>query len=54
MTLTGCWRFTVTLTQIGVVTLDNNDTTPSGLDSLLGEFTKASESRVRGTRNFDD
>ena len=36
-------------TQDGVVTVDYNETTPLGPDSLLGEFTKASDSRVSET-----
>ena len=32
-----------------MVTVGNNETTPSGLDSLLSEFTKASESQISET-----
>ena len=46
MTLIGCWSSTVTPTQNGV---GNSETTPSKPDSLLGEFTKASESRISET-----
>ena len=49
MMLTGCWLFTGTLTQNGVVTVGNNKTTPLLPDSLLGEFTKASESWISDT-----
>ena len=49
MTLIGCWRFTGTPTQNGVVTVGNNETTPLRSDSLLGEFTKPSESRISET-----
>ena len=52
MTLIGCWRVTGTPTQNGVVTVDHNETTPLRPDSLLGEFTKASESRISETRLF--
>ena len=45
MTLIGYWRFTGTLTKNGVGKVGNNEITPSGSDSFLGEFTKASESR---------
>ena len=37
------------LTQNGVVTVGNNETTPLWPESLLGEFTKESESRVTET-----
>ena len=43
MTLIGCWRLTGTPTQNGVVTVDNNETTPL---SPLGGFTKPSESWI--------
>ena len=43
MTLGGCWCITVTPTQNGV---RNSETISSEPDSLLGEFTKASESRI--------
>ena len=46
MTVVGCWRFTGTPTQNGVVLMGSNETTPPRLDSLLGEFTKASESQT--------
>ncbi|KAI0238530.1 hypothetical protein LSAT2_010745 [Lamellibrachia satsuma] len=46
MTLIGCWRFTGTSTQNGVVTVDNSETTPLLPDSFLGGFTKPSESRI--------
>ncbi|KAI0230755.1 hypothetical protein LSAT2_018904 [Lamellibrachia satsuma] len=49
MTLLGCWRFTGTPTQNGVVTVGNNETTPSQPDYLLGEFAKASKSRINET-----
>ena len=49
MTLIGCWRFTGTPTQNGVVTAGNNETTPLRPDSLLGGFTKPSESRISET-----
>ena len=49
MTLDGCWRFTGTPTQNGVVTVGNDETTSTGLDSLVGEFTKARESRLSET-----
>ena len=49
MKLIGCWHFTGTPTQNGVVTVGNQETTPSGPDSLLGEFTKASDSRISDT-----
>ena len=35
--------------QNGRVTVGNNDTTPSGPDSLLGEFKKTSKSRISET-----
>ena len=38
-----------TPTQNGVVTVGNNETTLLWPDSLLGEFTKASESRISET-----
>ena len=41
--------YTGTPTQNGVVTVGNNETTPLRPDSLLGEFTKASESRISET-----
>ena len=43
MTLSGCSRFTVMSTHNGV---RNRDTISSEPDSLFGEFTKASESRI--------
>ena len=46
MTLSGCWRVTVMPTQNGV---HNRDTIYFKPDSLLGEFTKASESRISDT-----
>ena len=49
MTLIGCWRFTGTPTQNGVVTEGKNETTPLRSDSLLGEFAKAMESRIGET-----
>ena len=49
MTLIGCWRFTGTPTQNGMVTLCNNETAPLRPDYVLGEFTKATESRVNET-----
>ena len=49
MTLIGCWRFTGTTTENGVVTVDNNETTPLLLDSFLGGFTKPSESQISET-----
>ena len=53
MTLIGCWRFTGTHTQNAVLTVGNNETTPLRPDSLLGEFTKASQSRLSETSNVD-
>ena len=44
--LIGCWRFTGTPIQNRVGTVDNNATTPSGPEFLLGEFTKGSEGRI--------
>ena len=44
--LDASWRFMGTPTQNGVVTVGNNETTLLGPDSLLGEFTKAIESRI--------
>ena len=44
--LIGCWRFTGTPTQNGVVIVGNNETTPLGQDSLLA---KVSESRISET-----
>ena len=49
MTLVGCWRCTGTPTQTGVETVGDNKTTPLCPDSLLGKFTKASESRISDT-----
>ncbi|KAI0213429.1 hypothetical protein LSAT2_001545 [Lamellibrachia satsuma] len=49
MPLIGCWRYTGTPTQNGVDTVGNNETTPLRPDSLLGEFKKASESRISET-----
>ena len=49
MTLISCWRYTGTPTQNGVVTVDNNETTPLLPNSLLGRFTKPSESRISET-----
>ena len=52
MTLVGCGRFTGTPTQNRVVILivGNNETTPLLQDSLLGGFTKPSESRISETK----
>ena len=50
ITLIGCWRFTRMLTQNGVVTVVNNETTPLKPYSLLVEFTKATESWISETR----
>ena len=49
MMLIGCWHFTGTHTQNGVATVGNNETTPLRSDSLLDEFTKASESPLSET-----
>ena len=49
MTLIGCWRFMGMPTQNGVVTMGNNETMPLLPDSLLGGFTKLSESRISET-----
>ena len=46
MTLIGWWRFTGTHTENGVATVCNNETTPLRPDCLLGEFAKASDSRI--------
>ena len=51
MTLNGCCRFTGMPTQNGAVRVDN-ETTRVRPDSLLGEFTKASESQISET-NLD-
>ena len=45
----GCWRFKETPTQNVVVTVGDNETTSLLLDSLLGGFTKASESWISET-----
>ena len=50
MPLIGCWRFTGTPTQTGGVTVDDIETTPLRQDYLLGEFTKARESRISDSR----
>ena len=49
MTLIGFWRFTGTPTHKRIVTVGNNETTSLRPDSVLGEFTKASESRTSET-----
>ena len=46
MKLIGCWRFTGNPRQNGVVKVRNNEITPLRPDSVVGEFTKASESRI--------
>ena len=50
MTLIGCWRFTWSPTQNGIVTVANNETKNPRPDSLLGELTKTSGSRVSETK----
>ena len=45
----GCWRFTATPTENGVVTVGSNETTPPRADSILGEFMKANESQISET-----
>ena len=54
MTVIGCWRFTGTPAQNGVVTVGNSETTPLRPDSLLGEFTKLSESLISETTAGDE
>ena len=49
MTLIGCWRFTGTPTQNGVLTVGNDKIMPVLQDSL-GEFTKPSDSRITETK----
>ena len=50
MTTIGCWRFTGTPAQNGVVTVGINETTPLLPYTLFGEFTKPSEGRISETR----
>ena len=49
MTPTGCWRFTGTPKQNGLVTVGNNESTHLLPDSLLGGFTKTSEGWISET-----
>ena len=49
MTLIGCWCFTVTPAQNGVVIVGSKENTPLRPDPLVGEFTKVSESRISET-----
>ena len=49
MTLIDCWRFTGTSAQNGIATAGNTKATPPLPDSLLGGFTKPSESRISKT-----
>ena len=54
MMLIGCWHFTGTPTQNGVVTVDNNEMMPLLPDYLLGGFTEPSESWISETSNAEE